>query len=278
MPPARGPRTEAGRAAQRARLRRAALVVLVVAGIALLGTLGVVLASELADTPKGAYPAEAAGGATSSTNAERDPTSLFASCSGLDLRLPVDPASITALAFHQASYGTNALHMTSLVPDADMALAEDRKEVQPASNAADLPDTVWAGTCLRLWRTNGTGLPDTAVDVGADPGTPVYAPVTGTVLKVKPYKLYDQFDDFQIHIQPDGRTDVVAVLIHVDDVSVAAGERVKAGVTRIAAVRKLSHKISDMQITGYTTNGGDHTHLQLNRVAAPDATGDATGS
>ena len=55
------------------------------------------------------------------------------------------------------------------------------------------------------------------------------------------------------------------MLIHVDDVRVTQGDRVVAGVTRIAAVRKMSDRVN-LQLGGYTTNGGDHVHMQLNAV------------
>jgi murein DD-endopeptidase MepM/ murein hydrolase activator NlpD len=198
---------------------------------------------------------------------DRDPTPFFASYRSLQIRLPIDPSAVTALAFHQAS-GKKALHMTSLVPDADMKRAAEIKAVPPFEPDEDLPDTVWPGTCLRLWRSNRSGQPDTAADVGADAGTAVYAPVSGTVLQVKTYRLYDKYDDCEIHLQPDGWDDVDVVLIHIDGVQIAPGDRVVAGVTQIATVRKMSDKI-EIQLGGYTPNGGDHVHVQLNKVDVP---------
>jgi murein DD-endopeptidase MepM/ murein hydrolase activator NlpD len=158
--------------------------------------------------------------------------------------------------------------MTSLVPDADMELAAELKAVPPAAETAATGTGGWAASCLRLWRSNRTGEPNTAADVGAAVGTAVWSPVTGTVAAVKAYQLYGKYDDFEIHIQPDGRTDVDVVLIHVTDVAVEAGDRVFAGATRIASVRLMSDKM-DLQLGGYTNDGGDHVHLQLNRIEKP---------
>lgn len=202
---------------------------------------------------------------------EREPTPFFASYRSLQLRLPIDPDELTALAFHQAA-GSAALSMTSLVPDADMKLAAELKAVPPLPDGADRGSAAWAGSCLRLWRSNRSGQPDTAADLGANPGTAVWSPVTGVIVQVKPYKLYGTHDDYEIHIRPDGWDDVDIVLIHVDDVRVSAGDRVVAGATRIASVRKMSDKI-DLQLGGYTANGGDHVHLQLNRIEAPGVLG-----
>ncbi len=212
----------------------------------------------------------------------RDPTPIFATYRSLNLRLPIDPGDVTALAFHQAS-GKETLAMDSLAPDADMAQAAKLKAVpanQPASESAEpvtATQTIWQGSVLRLWRSNRTGAPNTAADVGADPGSIVYSPVTGTVLQVRAYNLYNKYPDYEIHIKPDGWPEVDVVLIHVDDVSVTAGDRVTGGASRIACVRKMSDKI-DIQLGGYTKNGGDHVHVQLNRVAVPGKLEQLTGS
>ena len=55
------------------------------------------------------------------------------------------------------------------------------------------------------------------------PGTPVYAPVSGEVLEVRPYYLYGEYADFEIHITPNGWAEVDVVLIHVDNVQVVEG-------------------------------------------------------
>ncbi len=236
----------------------------------------------LAATAASRLPAHSAGAESTATVSSapttpcappRDATPAFASYRSLMLRLPIDPRDVTAVAFHQAS-GKEAISLTSLAKDADMALASKNKAVAAstlATGAAETTatlETVWGGSVLRLWRSNRSGKPDTAADIGADPGTDVFAPVTGTVVQVRSYDLYNKYPDYEIHIRPDGWPEVDVVLIHVDDVSVAVGERVACGVSRIACVRKMSDKI-DIQLGGYTKNGGDHVHMQLNRIDVP---------
>ncbi|MDO8950264.1 MAG: M23 family metallopeptidase [Actinomycetota bacterium] len=216
----------------------------------------------------------------------RDPTPTFASYRSLMLRLPIDGNDVTAIAFHQAS-GEQAIHLSSLVGDADMALAAKNKAVPRSSlasasasasaEASSVVQTVWDGKVLRLWRSNRRGAPDTAIDVGADPGTDVFAPVTGTVVQIRSYNLYEKYPDYEIHIRPDGWAEVDVVLIHVDDVSVKVGERVAGGVSRIACVREMSGKVA-LQLGGYTRNGGDHVHVQLNQIAVPGKLERLTGS
>lgn len=207
---------------------------------------------------------------------DRDATPRFAEVQSIDLHLPIDPSAITALAFHQAS-GDRAQSMTALVPDVpDSAAIDPEALASQMAGAADSGD-IWGGVCLRLWRSGRGGEPDTAADIGAEPGTSVYAPVTGTVVQVRPYLLYEKHDDIEIHIRPDGADDLDVVLIHVTDASVEAGDRVIGGVTRIAAIRQMSGVI-ELQLAGYTGDGGDHVHMQVNTVAAPGELDDAGGS
>jgi len=246
--------------------------------MAVLGVMALLLAASAVrrqpTVSMGAEPTMTASAAPTDTGVPlRNPTPSFATYRSLTLRLPIDPGDVTVLAFHQAS-GKEALHMTSLVRDADMTLAATNKAV-PASTltststaASSTVETIWSGTALRLWRSNRSGEPDTAVDVGAEPGTDVYAPVTGTVVQVREYSLYNKFPDYEIHIHPDGWSDIDVVLIHVDDLSVTVGQRVAGGISRLAAVRRMSDKI-DLQLGGYTKNGGDHVHLQLNKIEVP---------
>ncbi len=57
-------------------------------------------------------------------------------------------------------------------------------------------------------------------------------------------------------------------MIHLDDVTAAPGDRVVAGATRIAAVRRIDKRIAS-QLRSYTKNRGYHTHMQLNDATDP---------
>jgi hypothetical protein len=127
---------------------------------------------------------------------------------------------------------------------------------------------VWPGKVIRLWRSGRSGKPETAVDVGAAPGTPVVSPVDGTVVYVRQYKLYAKYDDYEVHISPTGSPGMDVVLIHIANVCVEPGQVLEAGITKVATVRKLS-KLTALQLADYTVDGGDHTHLQVNRTPAP---------
>lgn len=268
------------RSGRRIRRRGPMPFVAILGAVLIVGIMLVSAAANRSPEPADAGAADNAAVASASPEAEplRVPTPAFATYRSLNLRMPVDPCDVTVIAFHQAS-GDKAFHMESLTPDADMEAAAKVKAVATGASAetGDAVQTIWQGEVLRLWRSNRSGMPDTAADIGADPGSDVYSPVTGTVLQVRAYKLYDKYDDYEIHIKPDGWPEIDVVLIHVDDVSIAVGDRVVGGATRIACVRKMSDKI-DIQLGGYTKNGGDHVHMQLNEAAVPGKPNELDGS
>lgn len=232
------------------------------------------------------------------------PTPFFASFRGVRLRLPVQASDVTILAFHQASY-TDSLAMTSLLARASLGKTARAAKLQRAARTAakaakagkgatdtvvasssvassrTAPPTsaptlvteagVFGGPAIQLWRSGRQGKPDTALDCGARPGTAVYSPIDGTVMEIRQYKLYGKYPDIEIHIKPDLFSDVDAVIIHVTDPSVTEGQHVNAGVDRIASVRALAGKVSGLQLTDYTAEGGNHCHLQFNRIKTPGA-------
>jgi murein DD-endopeptidase MepM/ murein hydrolase activator NlpD len=195
------------------------------------------------------------------------PTPVFASYKKVKLHLPVRVKSLTEVGFHQASY-SYALPMKTTLPDAKLSQASNHRGTGRTVAAQPTgPDAVLVGKVLRMWRPR-PGRPDTAADVGAKPGSAVFAPVTGTVVKVKKYLLYGKWDDYELHVQPDGHPELDVVMIHVTDVSTKPGDRVQAGETRIAAVRKVSDKFY-VQLSSYTKGGGNHVHLQVNDATDP---------
>ncbi len=205
--------------------------------------------------------------ATPSLPATPGPTPYFARYKGLKLRLPIRLAALTEVGFHQASY-SYALSMRTPLPDASLTSAGNHTGTRRNKSAQPAGSNVWLlGKVLRMWRAR-PGRPDTAVDVGARPGTNVYAPVTGTVIKVKRYKLYNRWDDYEVHIQADGFPALDVVMIHLTNLSIAPGDRVEGGETRIAAIRKLSDKFYD-QLASYTKDGGNHVHIQVNNTLDP---------
>jgi hypothetical protein len=230
-------------------------------------------AAPVSNSPRraGTVPADPTAPSVNAVNPASSPTPYFASYKKLKLRLPVTVDTLTEAGFHQASY-SYARHLKSLVPYGDAEKAKKQRTTHRDASEQDRgTDAVLTGVVLKLWR-NRPGKPDTAVDVGANAGSTVFAPVTGTVVKVKKFDLYSKYPDVEIHIQPDGYPTLDVVMIHVDNVICRPGDKVVGGVTPIAQIRDLDPRIGP-QLKSYTRNGGTHTHVQVNDATHPSYKG-----
>ncbi len=179
---------------------------------------------------------------------------LFSNVAGssLSLALPAERSEIITVGYHQA-YNQKAL---PLVSNIDSLGQTTTQAAARAVRAGRLTSFVMAA------RGRGTAL-DSSVDVALKSGTVVKSPVTGRVLEVRPYLLYGRLNDVEIDIMADGYPDFKVALIHLDKPTVAAGQRVKAGVTPLAGVRTLG--ISS-QIDQYLGKAVAHVHIQVNPV------------
>lgn len=284
--PDTGMRLQGARRPRRKRTPVAAWLVSAVGIVAVFATAGFALAHIAPPPPKASASAAielpgtlAAATATTASNATARqlvaPTPVFASFRGVHLHLPIPPAVVTVIGFHQASF-TDALQMTSLVPLADAAAlqrsatAHQKPAAYPgASHGFENSKGVWTGRVLYLWRATTSTKMRTAVDCGAPSGTTVYPPVDGTIMEIHPYHLYGKYPDFEIHIKPDGLPGVDLIMLHVTDLNVKLDEHVIGGVTPIAKVRRLVGVVPGLQLRTYTAEGGDHTHFQINKIMEP---------
>ncbi len=109
-------------------------------------------------------------------------------------------------------------------------------------------------------RGRGTPL-NSSVDITMIEGSDVLSPVDGVVIDVIPYKLYGRQDDFRVEIMADDYGWFKIVIAHIKDVAVIKGQRVSAGITRLARVRALG---INSQINDYVDGSKDHVHIQVN--------------
>ena len=192
-------------------------------------------------------------------------TPIVAQCAGIDMHSPIAMADLTGILFHQAS-NEYALIISTDLPEADYDTVEENRTMRINHDQVG-EEGAWADTeALHLWRDSDDTEMDTSIDIGAYAGTTVYSPVDGTVVLIRDYRLYDDLDDIEIHIQPKGRPDLDVVLIHTYDPLVKAGDTLQAGLTPISHVRDIEKDLTDVQLGFFTPEGvgGNHTHVQVN--------------
>lgn len=213
-------------------------------------------------------PSQIVSATTAQTTAEETglPTPIMAESDGIQLHSAVKMSDLTEILIHNASYGYAEEITTELTEANNEEVMENHGTGRKAS---DQPtgDKWMTGEFIRCFRSTNAGPRMSAIDCGAAAGSTVYAPVSGKVVLVKDYQLYDKYDDVQIHIQPEGKSSLDVVLIHLENPTVKAGDTVVAGETPIAQVRDVYAYIGgDMQLKDYTAEGdnGNHTHIQVN--------------
>ncbi|MBQ1448850.1 MAG: hypothetical protein IIZ15_01960 [Coriobacteriales bacterium] len=199
-------------------------------------------------------------------------TPIFASCGGVDLHVPVHLDDLTEVLFHQGSFPW-ALSIQTTLPDVDAETCRENIGTHREKLMLSGEDTL-NGSVLRLTRPADYApeIPcDKAIDCGATAGDPVLSPVSGTVVLVRPYRLYEEYPDYRIHIQPDGHPELDVELMHIESPCVQAGDRVIGGLTQIGQVRNLSQYFTN-QLEHYTAGDdpGNHTHICVNDKTNPE--------
>jgi hypothetical protein len=105
-----------------------------------------------------------------------------------------------------------------------------------------------------------------AVDIVVARGQQVYVPVSGTVVEIKPYRLYGTYRDLRVAIRPTDAPTLQVVMIHLEKVSLEVGDTVVASVTPLGIARVFPFR---SQVDDYVTGGRPHVHLEVKR--APQA-------
>jgi murein DD-endopeptidase MepM/ murein hydrolase activator NlpD len=118
-------------------------------------------------------------------------------------------------------------------------------------------------------RKRGTG-GQTAADVVVEPGSEIRAPVSGTVVKAGPYRLYCAYDDETVVIEPDAHPGWHVVMLHLQGVLVAAGQRVEAGATPVATQAHQLPFRSQVDRLRTASPAWPHVHIEVDDPAIPD--------
>ena len=173
----------------------------------------------------------------------RPPELVIAQAEGVEVHIPIDPARVTAVAFHAIDDPTGvALQATGDV------------HIHQASR-------------------RGRSGPDTAgLDVGAPAGTTVYAPVDGVIASVSDYTLSGRIEGYEITITPSAAASgLVLRVTHLNDPATGArpsvGTPVRAGVTPLGRVRDFSG-VTQQELAQYTADAGNHVDIELVRSQA----------
>ena len=235
-------RRERRRALDQHRHRRMMLrTTIPLSGLVLAGAVVALAITDLKrPTPAPAGIAPPVASATLTTS--RLPQDVEIATSGsVSLRLPIDRAQLTAIAFRAV--------------DTPGALALDPSG--PISH--------------NIAPREGRPGPETgSVDVGAPAGASAFSPVDGVIRSISPYRVSGRQEGIEIVIAPSSAADRVVRLNHIERIpgqpALRVGEPLQAGVSAIGRIRDFS-RVARQELARYTQDGGNHVHIQVVRKA-----------
>jgi len=244
----RGRRKRARTANPRHRTRR--LVALTVVAGALLGTLFVTAFGQSATR----QTSQALPGPSSRLLPVGPPTPLTVALhSGLRIQLPVAQSRVTAIGYHSSDDGV--LPLTPLGHQGNEGVL------------SRLAHKIFGGGRGGFVYYQLSGGETAVLDVGATPGTDVYAPVDGTIVGISDYILNGKTYGSRIDIQPSAAPSLVVSLTHLTpDPALTVGSAIAASTTKVGRVVDLSG-VERQALARYTQDAGNHVSIELRPAA-----------
>ncbi len=240
---------------QEARRRR--LAVLVAIAVVALGTL-LVTAFGGGDHPAAAIAPPAS--AARLLPAGPPIPEVIARLGALRLQLPVNESRVTAIGY----FGSE---------DGSIALSPVGTQANEGLLKRLLHRVLGGGSGSPRWYLlpGGHGPSTSALDVGAAPGTDVYAPVDGTIVGIGKIVLSGRTYGARIDIQPNAAPSLIVSVSHVSvDPSLTVGTMVTADASRLGVVRDFSHA-EQQALSRYTNDAGNHVLVEVHPSATLQA-------
>jgi hypothetical protein len=170
----------------------------------------------------------------------------------LRVQLPVAESAVTAIGYHGASDGVK------LTP-----LGHQGNE----GALSRLAHKLFGGGHGPFVYYQLSGDETDVLDVGAPPGTDVYAPVDGTVIGLSNYVLDGRTYGSRIDIQPSAAPSLVVTVTQLTpDPAMTVGTTVTASGTKLGRVIDLSG-VEKQALAQYTQDAGNHVAIELRPAA-----------
>jgi hypothetical protein len=122
---------------------------------------------------------------------------------------------------------------------------------------------------LAFYQLGGSGPATSVLDVGAAPGTDVYAPVDGTVVGIHDFVISGRRMGSRIDLQPADAPSLFVSLTHLRaDPALTVGAAVTSATSKIGTVLDFS-RVERQALARYTQDAGNHVSVELHPAAAP---------
>ena len=173
----------------------------------------------------------------------------------LRIQLPVSQARVTAIGYHGVDNGALALEPVGRQAN-EGVLGRLFRRVAGGG-----------GSGLAYYQLGGQGPATAVLDVGAAPGTDVYAPVDGTVVGITDFVISGRRLGSRIDIQPASAPSLVVSLTHLrSDPALTVGAAVSTATSKIGTVLDLS-RVERQALARFTQDAGNHVSLEVHPAA-----------
>ena len=173
----------------------------------------------------------------------------------LQLRVPVAQQRITAVGYHAVDNG--ALTLDPVGEQANKGLFARLVRRLAGGDKAGL---AW-------YQLGGEGPANAVLDVGAAPGTDVYAPVDGVVVGISDYVISGKRLGSRVDIQPSSEPSLVVSLTHLrTDPRLTVGAAVTSSSSKLGTVMSFS-RFERQTLARYTQDAGNHVSLEVHPAA-----------
>jgi hypothetical protein len=185
---------------------------------------------------------------------------VIAKLGALRIQLPVNKSRVTAIGYFGSEDGSLAL--SPVGTQANEGLLKRLVHKILGGGGGDPRWYLLAG---------GHGPSTSALDVGAAPGTDVYAPVNGTIVGIGEVVLNGRTYGERIDIQPADAPSMVVSVSHLDaDPSLTVGSMVTSDASKLGVVLDFS-SAEQQGLAHFTNDAGNHVLIEVHPSATLQA-------
>lgn len=175
----------------------------------------------------------------------------------LRIQLPINQRNVTAIGYHGA--GEDVLALDPLGHQANEGLFSRLFHRIFGGGGGDVAYYQLGG---------GSGPSTGSLNVGAAPGTDVYAPVDGSVVGLRAYVLDGKTYGSVIDIQPSGQPSAVVSISHLRaDPALTVGSTLTAATSKIGKVIDFSG-VERLALARYTQDAGNQVAIEVHPAAS----------
>lgn len=183
------------------------------------------------------------------------PDAVLAEIAGVYVSSPVRPENVTGLGYHPEGES-----LAEMSPRGKNLSGNPLLRLLTGDSAPEKIQYYLMDPARRQ------GPPTGALDVGAEAGTAVYAPVTGTVTAIRPDPVLQE-DASVVEIKPAENPDIRIFVSLVQDIDSEVGPKspVTAGITQLGSVAD-SVRVLKPQLADYTSDAGNHVTVSTSQT------------